>query len=147
KTSADALALYRRFCADHPKDVDLASGLALTLANQGVKLVTAGRFPEATECLREAADRQSRLARANPSFAWLWSEYASTLGNYAVLLARQDRNAEALCWHLRVVDLREKLLSWKSDDVPRRSALAAAKNALGIALRDVGQTEASRQAF
>src|SRR5262249_48498378 len=126
---------------------DLAAGLALTLANHGVKLVTAGRFPDATECLREAAHRQGRLAKANPSYAWLWSEYAATLGNYAVLLARQDRNAEALCWHLRVVDLREKLLAWRPSDVPRTSALAAAKHALGIALRDVGQGEAARQAF
>jgi serine/threonine-protein kinase len=147
KTSAEALDAYRRFCAAHPDDVDLAAGLALTLANHGVKLVTAGRFPEATECLREAACRQGRLGKANPSFAWLWSEYAGTLGNYAVLLARQDRHAEALCWHLKVVDLREKLLAWRSDDVPRRSALAGARHALGIALRDVGQEEASRQAF
>jgi tetratricopeptide (TPR) repeat protein len=147
KTSAEAEALYRRFRAARPDDLDLAAGLDLVLANRGSKLIASGRLDEAATYLCEALVGQDGLTQR---YAWnepLWSELAGTLDNYGVLLARQGHRPESLCCYLRAQELRERLAQARPDDIQRQADLAAIRHHVGLALRDLGRPEDARAAF
>lgn len=128
KANTEAIAVYERERRRLPEDPDVSGALAAATADLALVESDTGEAGASEMHFRRALDLTTTVIGRQPDVADWKVQQANTLDNFAQMLERSKRLAEAEQTYLRARTVRKALLSSQPDDTSRYTVIMSDVN-------------------